>query len=179
MHYTWIPATAVGYVGSATGGPVIYPAVAGAGPGVTTGPLLSINLDCAYFTGTAGQIADSGIPCTGVNPFVSPLSWTSGGTGTWTPPYGNGNLSLTSTPSTTYTLDVSGLTNGAWYTVLIAAGAGGSGTTLNLGTGCTWVIANSIDYAPGATSVTITSIANDYDVLAFTYDGTRCVGNFH
>ena len=37
--------------------------VAGAGAGLTTGPTSSTNLDCANFTGTAGQVADSGSPC--------------------------------------------------------------------------------------------------------------------
>jgi len=37
--------------------------LAGSGAGITTGPVTSTNLDCANFTGTAGQIADSGSPC--------------------------------------------------------------------------------------------------------------------
>ena len=38
-------------------------ALAGSGSAITTGPSSSTNLDCVEFTGTAGQIADSGSPC--------------------------------------------------------------------------------------------------------------------
>ncbi len=38
-------------------------ALAGSGAGITTGPITSTNLDCAEFSGTGGQIADSGAPC--------------------------------------------------------------------------------------------------------------------
>ena len=37
--------------------------LAGSGSGITTGPTSSTNLDCANFSGTGGQIADSGSPC--------------------------------------------------------------------------------------------------------------------
>ena len=37
--------------------------LAGSGAGITTGPTTSTSGDCAQFTGTAGQIADSGGPC--------------------------------------------------------------------------------------------------------------------
>ena len=37
--------------------------LAGSGTGVTTGPVSSTNGDCAQFTGTGGQIADSGSGC--------------------------------------------------------------------------------------------------------------------
>ena len=37
--------------------------LAGAGSGITTGPTSAGNTNCAQFTGTAGQIADSGAPC--------------------------------------------------------------------------------------------------------------------
>ena len=38
-------------------------ALAGSGSGITTGPTSSTTTDCADFTGTGGQIADSGAPC--------------------------------------------------------------------------------------------------------------------
>lgn len=38
-------------------------ALAGAGAGITTGPTSSTNLDCVNFSGTTGQIQDSGSPC--------------------------------------------------------------------------------------------------------------------
>jgi hypothetical protein len=37
--------------------------LAGSGPGITTGPITTTNLDCAEFTGTVGQLADAGAPC--------------------------------------------------------------------------------------------------------------------
>ena len=37
----------------------------GAGAAIPTGPATSTNLDCVQFTGTSGQIADSGGPCGG------------------------------------------------------------------------------------------------------------------
>jgi hypothetical protein len=40
-------------------------ALAGGGAGITTGPTTSVNSDCVQFTGTAGQISDSGSPCGG------------------------------------------------------------------------------------------------------------------
>jgi lysophospholipase L1-like esterase len=43
-------------------------ALAGSGAAITTGPASSTSADCAQFTGTAGQIADSGNPCSGVSP---------------------------------------------------------------------------------------------------------------
>jgi hypothetical protein len=50
-------------------------ALAGTGTGITTGPTSSTNLDCAQFSGTAGQIADAGAPCgTSVNVNGSPVS---------------------------------------------------------------------------------------------------------
>lgn len=40
-------------------------ALAGSGSGITTGPTTSTNLDCVEFSGTTGQIADSGAACGG------------------------------------------------------------------------------------------------------------------
>lgn len=40
-----------------------FEALNGAGAGLVTGPSTSVNLDCARFTGTVGQLADSGAPC--------------------------------------------------------------------------------------------------------------------
>jgi hypothetical protein len=57
-------ATQVAIAGSATT-VTSSKALAGSGAGITTGPTTSVNTDCAQFTGTAGQIADSGSPCGG------------------------------------------------------------------------------------------------------------------
>lgn len=50
-------------------------ALAGSGAGITTGPTSSTNTDCANFSGTGGQIADSGAPCGGgLVGFVDPVA---------------------------------------------------------------------------------------------------------
>lgn len=75
------------------------------------------------------------------------------------------NRSLTFTAhSGSRTLNVSGLVNGGSYVVeLFQDATGGEGLTL--GSGCTWL----------PSSVTLTTNANGLDVMAFTYDGTRCI----
>lgn len=108
--------------------------------------------------------------------FQTSVTWVSAGTMTWT--VGAGmvqNLGpITVTHATTSTLNLSGLVNGASYQIAFLQDATGGGTTtLNLGTGCTWMLAGSSDFA-SASSVTITPTASHGDVLAFTYDGTRC-----
>lgn len=109
------------------------------------------------------------------------LTWASAGVMTWTP--GTGMIEsagpIVATHNTTSTLNVSGLVNGGQYTIVLQQDSTGTGTTtLDLGTGCTWVVNNSTDYAV-ATSVTLTATASHYDVLAFTYTGSVCMANFH
>ena len=115
-----------------------------------------------------------------ISSFASCGTWSSGGSATWTPASAIGACTLAATHGQTFTLNLGTMTNGGEYTIALAQdGTGGSGTTVNLGTGCTWILANSIDYAGGATSVTITPTASDYDILAVKYDGTRCFASFH
>jgi hypothetical protein len=91
-----------------------------------------------------------------------------------TPGYGGSASLLFTAHSGSRTLNLTGLTNGKYYTVkLIQDGTGGEGLTL--GSGCTWQVLTG---AAPATTVTLTSTASGVNVLAFTYDGTNCVANF-
>ena len=131
----------------------------------------------SMFWACSAQIGNGG--GSGVSAFATSPAWTGGSSGTWTPASAIASLNLTATHGTTYTLNVSGLTNGGIYTVVATQDAtGGGSTVLNLGTGCTWFLNNSIDVSP-ASSVTITSNANNKDYLQFGYDGTNCLASYH
>lgn len=51
-------------------------ALAGSGTGITTGPTTSTNNDCVAFSGTTGQIQDTGSPCAGGSAFITSLTTT-------------------------------------------------------------------------------------------------------
>lgn len=132
---------------------------------------------CSNATGSYvwSQLGSTGA----IGSFVSCATWSSGGSATWTPASAIGACTLAATHGQTFTLNVSGLTNGGFYRMLFTQDATGGGTTtLDLGTGCTWYVNNSIDYAT-ASSVTITSNANNKDEMDFSYDGTNCVASYH
>jgi len=70
------------------------------------------------------------------------------------------------------TLNITNPVTGGSYVLKIVQDATGS-RTLTLGTGCTWKIGGG-----GSGVITPTTTANAIDILAFTYDGTNCYGNF-
>lgn len=75
-------------------------ALAGSGAAITTGPSTSTNLDCVEFTGTAGQIADTGSPCgSGGGTPAYPLTITGGVSGGVV--YGSSGTQLTVSPAGT------------------------------------------------------------------------------
>ena len=81
--------------------------------------------------------------------------------------------SVTVTHSTSSTLTITGSVAGGSYVLEIKQDSTGGGTTLTLGSGCTWKIGGG-----GAGAITLSSGANAMDVLAFIYDGSNCIANF-
>ncbi len=73
------------------------------------------------------------------------------------------------------TLNITGPLAGSYYTLKMTQDATG-GEGLILGTGCTWQVLNG---GVPATTVGLSSAANGVNVIAFYYDGTNCVANFH
>jgi hypothetical protein len=137
-------ATQVAIAGSATS-VTSSKALAGSGAGVTTGPTTTTNLDCAQFTGTAGQVADSGSPCGGGSSTQSYFYNTAdvGGTGATLSTnglycsayfqdvtYSGAHVLVDMTNANTATY----LTSYGWYTI--------SGSTATLITGATFTPAN-------------------------------------
>lgn len=51
-------------------------ALAGSGPGITTGPTTSVLHNCPDFSNTSGQLEDSGSPCSGGSAFITSLTVT-------------------------------------------------------------------------------------------------------
>ena len=101
-------------------------------------------------------------------------SWatlTDGATVTWaiaSVPAANAKVTLGGNRTLNITNPVTG---GSYVLVVIQDGTGSR--TLTLGTGCTWKIGGG-----GSGTITPSTSANAVDILAFTYDGTNCYGNF-
>ena len=121
--YGWQPSTTapsgtqVMLAGTPSSGasPITYESLAGSGSGITTGPTSSTTLDVAEFTGTGGQIADSGTLLSSLAPKASPTF-----TGTVTTP-------LTTAGLVTTTI---GGVLGSEANATIAQGGTGTGSTL-------------------------------------------------
>jgi hypothetical protein len=95
---------------------------------------------------------------------ASPIAWNVG-----TVP--NGTITVNHTTGTR-ALNLTGLANGGYYTLVIKQDATG-GAAMTLGTGCTWLVSGG-----GQGAITLSVNANAVDVLSFTYDGTYCYANF-
>lgn len=91
---------------------------------------------------------------------ASPIAWTLNGAV-------NGTVTLNHATATR-ALNVSGLTSGTFYSLIVKQDATG-GAAMTLGTGCTWKVSNA-----GAGAIALSAAANAIDVLSFTYDGTNC-----
>ena len=78
------------------------------------------------------------------------------------------NATATVTLGGNRTLNITGpVVNGNYMFITKQDGTGSR--TLTLGTGCTWKVING-----GAGAITLSTAANAYDVLTFSYDGTNC-----
>lgn len=136
--------------------------------------------DLAQYAGTApGQISDSGVAVSNLCAPGSFASQTDGATVTWAiASVKCANASLTFTVhSGSRTLNLTGLASGGSYVLELTQDATG-GEGLTLGTGCTWKVSVPGSGYSGST-VTPQTGAGAIDVLAFTYDGTRCFANFN
>jgi hypothetical protein len=105
-------------------------------------------------TSTYGSVADG-----------SPISWNVGSNAVQ-----NGAVTLNHSTSTR-ALNMSGLVNGGFYTLIITQDSTG-GAAMTLGSGCTWKVSGG-----GTGTITLTGTANSVDVLAITYNGTSCLAN--
>jgi hypothetical protein len=85
----------------------------------------------------------------------------------------NGTVALSH--SSTTTINVSGLVNGASFNLVLSQDATG-GNTLTLGAGCTWMAGSNSGFVPSTTPA-LTALANGKNVLAAIYDGTNCYYN--
>ncbi|HEY4357100.1 MAG TPA: hypothetical protein VGN16_15230 [Acidobacteriaceae bacterium] len=100
-------------VKASTGGLLVNAgAIAGSGAGFTTGPTTATNGDLASFTGTGGQIADSGIATSNLYSLGGTLS--------------SGNITALTGAGTSPTIAISGTDANHQITVLAGASAGGS-----------------------------------------------------
>ena len=86
------------------------------------------------------------------------------------------NATLTLSHSTsTRALNVTGLVNGASFTVVLKQDSTG-GAALTLGSGCTWYLGTNAGFT-ASTAPTLTSAANGINLLAVLYDGSNCYAN--
>jgi hypothetical protein len=85
------------------------------------------------------------------------------------------NASLALSHSSATTLNVSGLANGASFTVVLKQDSTG-GNTLTLGTGCTWLAGSNAGFV-ASTTPALTAAASGVNILAAVYDGTNCYYN--
>jgi hypothetical protein len=144
-------------------------ALAGSGTGITTGPTTSTNLDCARFSGTAGQIADAGAPCGG----SLPSQYTK-----WScqPGLGDG---LNAIPAGTYLQSTCKNTTGVTVTLTgLSCFTDNSGSsTMNasgntLGVLLTGAVTCSSSFASGVQSANVLLTNGDYIKFTFVADGT-------
>jgi len=145
----------------------------------------AISVSVAWSANTVGNAAwlygispgsGGAVGATGATGVVTPFTTlTDGATVTWaiaSAGWDNRILTFT-THGGSRTLNITGVANGGNYVLkLVQDATGGEG--LILGTGCTWQILNN---AVPATTVSLSSVALAVNVIAFTYDGTNCVGN--
>jgi hypothetical protein len=166
-------------------------ALAGSGAAITTGPSSSTNLNCAQFTGTAGELADSGAPCSGGSAFITSLT-TTGSSGAATVSSGVLNVPVyTGGGSTTGGLGAPGAI-GSWTWV-----NQGSDTAANVGTDLVLTMVNDsglnwrlfTQNVPGSTpweAKAYLSVGSEASPLAgsgaatdggiYLYDGTKLLG---
>ena len=85
----------------------------------------------------------------------------------------NGTVALSH--SSTTTINVSGLTNGASFNLRLTQDSTG-GNTLTLGTGCTWLQGTTSGFV-ASTTPALSAAANGINVLSAVYDGTNCLYN--
>jgi hypothetical protein len=89
---------------------------------------------------------------------------------------GESNAILTLVHTTaTRVLNVTGLTSGASFQVVLKQDSTG-GATLTFGTGCTWYLGTNAGFV-ASTTPALTTTANGINLLAATYDGTNCYAN--
>lgn len=91
-----VPASAKALASNASN-QVVAATVAGAGAGLTSGPTTSVSGDVATFTGTAGQVADSGVLLSSLAPLASPAL-----TGTPTGPTATAGTNTTQLATTAF-----------------------------------------------------------------------------
>jgi len=77
--------------------------------------------------------------------------------------------------SSTTTVNISGLTSGAYFNLELTQDSTG-GNTLTLGTGCTWLQGGNAGFT-GVTTPALTAAASGTNMLAAFYDGTNCLYN--
>jgi hypothetical protein len=85
----------------------------------------------------------------------------------------NGTVALSH--SSTTTINVSGLTNGASFNLRLNQDSTG-GNTLTLGTGCTWLAGTNSGFV-ASTTPALSAAANGINMLSAIYDGTNCLYN--
>lgn len=119
--------------------------LAGSGSGITTGPTSSTNTDCAQFTGTGGQIADSGSPCGGGGGITAlTVDVTASGSGSVAATAVNlpGHIALTGTPIAGQVPTATSSSAATWQT----PGGGGSpfaGKTIDIACDSRCIVAHS------------------------------------
>jgi hypothetical protein len=134
----------------------------GAGLALTTGPAASANSDIVVFSGTAGQVADSGIS-------IASLAGTSPAFGQSSPT----NLSIAATTLVASVSSTPGMYSLNWVMSLTAPGAGCTGSTV--------VTLNDIFTDPSASGAitnpvgTITIAANGVGTVGFIASGTEAI----
>lgn len=164
-----------------SGSPVISSGslTGGYASGLTSNENQVLNVDA---TGHAGLRALTFAMMPPLASSFSTLTWASSGTMTWATAGATPlNISISAIHNTTSTLAVTGLVGGGYYTVFIQQDATGGGTTtINLGSGCSWMVSASTDYSP-TSSVAVTPTALDGDVLTFVYNAatTTCYAAYH
>jgi hypothetical protein len=85
----------------------------------------------------------------------------------------NGTVALSH--SSTTTINVSGLVNGASFNLELTQDSTG-GNTLTLGTGCTWLAGSNSGFV-ASTTPALSAAANGINMLSAVYDGTNCLYN--
>lgn len=85
----------------------------------------------------------------------------------------NGTVALSHTSTTT--INVSGLANGANFNIRLTQDSSG-GNTLTLGTGCTWLQGSGTGFVASTTPV-LTASASGINMLSAVFDGSSCLYN--
>jgi len=140
------------------------------------GSLILNQTGYAYANGSQAVSYSATIPATVVTPTAfctltdaSTVTLATGGAAQT-----NGVLTLNHA-TTTRVLNVTGLANGASFTVVLKQDTTG-GAALTLGSGCTWYLGGNSGFT-ASTTPALTSTASGVNILSAIYDGTNCYAN--